>query len=90
MVRYEFDPVKDRSNLRKHGVSLTLAEHLDWDAALAWRDDRFEYGEIRYRALVPSGGNLFFVAFAERGTTWRIISLRRANQREVRHYVSRI
>ena len=89
MVRFEFDPAKDRSNVEKHGVSLALAERLDWDAALASEDDRFEYGEVRYRALAPLGQVLFFVAFVERAETWRIISLRRANQREVRHYAAR-
>ncbi len=26
----EFDPAKDYSNIAKHGVSLALAEQLDW------------------------------------------------------------
>ena len=43
----EFDPVKDKANLIKHGVSLALAGKLDWDAALVWLDDRFDYGESR-------------------------------------------
>lgn len=86
-MRIEFDPVKDASNQAKHGVSLALAEVLDWDAALVWVDDRFEYGELRMIALAPKTQTLYCVAFAERGEARRIISLRRANRREVKHYV---
>ncbi len=56
-MRIEFDPVKDASNVGKHGVSLALAEQLDWDSALAWEDDRFGYSEQKLIALAtPSKG----------------------------------
>ncbi len=62
-MKIDFDPEKDASNLAKHGVSLALAAELDWEAALVWVDDRFEYGESRLIALahVP-----------EFSTTWRL------------------
>lgn len=83
----EFDPLKDQSNLAKHGVSLAFASELDWDEALVWVDDRFEYGECRMIALAPRTGILYYVAFVDRGRVRRVISLRRANRREVKHYV---
>ena len=86
-MRIEFDPAKDAANQAKHGVSLALAVELDWDAALVWVDARFEYEELRVIALVPKTEILYYVAFVERGAARRIISLRRANRREVRHYV---
>jgi uncharacterized DUF497 family protein len=86
-MRIEFDPAKDALNQAKHGVSLSLAAELDWDSALVWSDDRFEYGELRLIALAPRSGILYYVAYVERGNARRIISLRRANRREVRHYV---
>ncbi len=86
-MRIEFDPSKDTSNQSKHGVSLALAVELDWEAALVWIDDRFEYGEARMIALAPKTGILYYVAFVDRGEARRIISLRRANRREVKHYV---
>ena len=89
-MRIEFDPAKDEANRAKHGVSLNLAAELDWDAALVWVDDRFEYGELRMVALAPRTQILYYVAFVERGFTRRIISLRRANRREVRSYVQSI
>ena len=86
-MHIDFDPEKDATNLSKHGVSLAAAARLDWDAALAWTDDRADYGEMRIVALAPIGDRLFFVVFVDRESSRRIISLRRANRREVNHYV---
>ena len=86
-MRFEFDAAKDRANQEKHGVSLVLAVELDWDAALVWIDGRFEYGETRMIALAPKTGILYYVAFVDRGEVRRVIGLRRANRREVKHYV---
>jgi uncharacterized DUF497 family protein len=86
-VGFESDPTKDQLNLDKHGVSLGLASDLDWDAALLWIDDRRESGETRILALAPWTSILYYVAFVDRGNVRRVISLRRANRREVRRYV---
>jgi uncharacterized protein len=86
-MRIEFDPGKDAANRLKHCVSLALAAELDWENALVWIDDRFAYNETRMIALAPKSGILYYVAFVDRGKMRRIISLRRANRREVKHYV---
>jgi len=52
-----------------------------------WIDERFEYSETRMIALAPKTKILYYVAFVDRGDVRRIISLRRANRREVNHYV---
>jgi uncharacterized DUF497 family protein len=89
-MRIEFDPAKDAANRAKHGVSLSTAADLDWEAALVWVDERFEYGEMRMVALVPRTQILYYVAFVDRGDVRRVISLRRANRREVNHYVANL
>ncbi len=86
-MRIEFDPTKDASNRLKHGVSLVMAAELDWDAAWVWVDERVDYNEMRMIALAPKTEILYCVAFVDRGDVRRIISLRRANRREVKHYV---
>jgi uncharacterized protein len=86
-MRIEFDPAKDTANQTKHGLSLSIARELDWEAALVWVDARFEYNETRMIALAPKTEILYYVAFVDRGDIRRIISLRRANRREVKHYV---
>jgi len=86
-MRIECDPAKDEANQAKHGLSLRVAVELDWEVALVWVDERFEYNEMRMIALAPNTGILYYVAFVDRGNVRRIISLRRANRREVKHYV---
>ena len=86
-MQIEFDPAKDAANQIKHGVSLAMASELDWEAALVWIDARFEYNETRMVALAPKTEILYCVAFVDRSGVRRIISLRRANRREVKHYV---
>ena len=66
---------------------MAAATELRWEAALVWIDYRADYGEVRMVALAPIGDTLYFVAFVDRESTRRIISLRRANRREVNHFV---
>ena len=75
-MQIQFDPAKDMANQAKHGESLSLAGELDWEAALVWVDERFEYGEARMIALAPQTGILYYVAFVDRGEVRRVISLR--------------
>lgn len=81
-----FDSAKDAANLAKHGVSLKLAANLEWDSAVTWPDLRRAYGESRQCGIAYIELRLFFVAFVDRGGERRIISLRKANPREVRRY----
>lgn len=53
---------------------------------LILKDTRWDYGEDRYRLLGIIEGRVFFVAYTIRGTVLRIISARKANQREVSEY----
>jgi hypothetical protein len=86
-MRLTYDPRKDAENLRRHGVSLQLAAELEWDSALVWIDSGFEYEELRMIALAPESNIVYYVAFVDRPDERRIISLRRATRREVKHYV---
>ena len=86
-MRIDFDPAKDRLNRIDHGLSLSFAKKLAWDEALVWLDDRFEYDELRMIGLVPEGNRLYYVAFIDREEVRRVISLRFAERREIKHYV---
>ena len=81
-----FDPAKDASNIEKHGVSLADMLEFEWDEAVTWTDQRHEYGEHRLIGLGYIGNRLFSVVFVDRGAERRIISLRKANPREVKRY----
>jgi uncharacterized protein len=86
-VRIDFDPTKDKLNVADHGLSLSFARELAWEEALVWVDERYEYNELRMIGLAPEGNRLYYVAFVDRGKTRRVISLRHAERREVKHYV---
>jgi hypothetical protein len=86
-VLIEFDPAKDKLNRAQHGLSLAFANKLAWDEALVWVDGRYEYDEIRMIGLAPEGDTLYYVAFVDRGEVRRVISLRYAERKEVKHYV---
>ncbi len=81
-MEYEFDPVKARANLKKHGMSFSDAERFDWDSAIIIIDDREDYGEDRFRTLGFIDEILCAMVFTERDDSVRIISLRRASRQE--------
>lgn len=83
-----YDPNKDRTNQDKHGISLAEAENIEWDTALEKLDDRNDYGEDRYKALGFIGNRLYCVVYVDREEGRRIISLRKANNREYNEYES--
>lgn len=80
------DSTKEDRNLAERGLSLDLAEHLDWTTALIWEDTRKDYGERRYCVLGFLGDRLHSVVFTPRSGKPRVISLRKANRREVKRY----
>ncbi len=65
---------------------MDLAEHLDWATALIWEDTRKDYGERRYCVLGFIAGRLHSAVFTPREGKPRVISLRKANRREVKRY----
>jgi hypothetical protein len=81
-MEVSYDHRKDASNQAKHGVSLALSVILEWETLLAMPDRRHDYGEPRQIGYLLMGERLYCVVFTDRGTTRRIISLRKANNRE--------
>jgi uncharacterized protein len=81
-----FDPSKDAANIAKHGVSLAAAESIEWATLWAKADDRAAYGEERMIGYAYIGERLYCVVYTDRGNTRRVISLRKANSREVKRY----
>lgn len=85
-MNYEFDPAKDERNLDKHGLSLAEAEGFDWETAVVDEDTRKPYAEPRFQASGWIDGRLHVMVFCLRSDTVRVISLRKANPREVKRY----
>jgi uncharacterized DUF497 family protein len=88
MMKITFDPKKDVLNFEKHGCSLAEAEKFEWETAITWHDDRHDYNEQRMIGLGYIGDRIFCVVFVDRNNSRRIISLRKANNKEVNRYAS--
>ena len=86
-MRIQFDAAKNAASIRDRGLSFERAVDFDWDSALVVEDRRRDdYGERRFRAMGHLDARLRVVVLVPRGVAIRIISLRRANRREVRWY----
>lgn len=85
-MEISFDPSKNERNLADRGLPFTLVEQLDWSSAIIEEDVRKNYGESRYLALGLIDGRLHALVFTPRAGKVQVISLRKANLREVRDY----
>ncbi len=87
-VDFEWDDDKNKSNLKKHGVSFEDAIPVFFDEhSISRMDTRKDYGEERYQIVGMSNIGVLMVAYTERhGTTMRIISARTPSKKEKRSY----
>lgn len=83
---YEWDEQKRAANKARHRVDFPVVVDFDWDNALVAPDDRRDYGEERFMSIGPIDGRLHVLIFTPRDAAVRVISLRKANKREVRQY----
>jgi uncharacterized protein len=85
-MKIEFDPANSEKNRRERGLPFELVEQFDWESAVFWQDTRFDYPETRYIALGPLGSRIHLVCVAPVLGGLRVISFRKANDREIRKY----
>lgn len=86
---FEWDQAKSDACFAERGFDFAYVLSAFIDAArLIHKDTRWDYGEDRYRLLGSIDGRVFFIVYTIRGTVLRIISTRKANQREVSDYES--
>lgn len=84
-VDFEFDPTKDSENLAKHRLSLGQFDGFDALPRVV-ADRRVEYGEARFRAFGRIGGVGHCLVYTFRGDRTRLISFRRAHDKEMARY----
>ena len=91
-MRYEWDHLKEKTNLRKHGVSFEDAKSaLECGLVVVFKEDN-DSGEERYVYLgmcKKLNVLVVVVAYPDEEIT-RIISARKANKKEIRVYEERI
>jgi len=94
-IRFEWDPGKAASNLRKHRVSFEIAMHAFLDPFAMAGQDRIEDGEQRWQTLGMVDGRVLLLAahtVREEGDieVIGIISARVAEPKERRRYEQEI
>ncbi len=86
-MQIEFDADKDAGNREKHGVSLAFGANVLADAdRLDLLDVRFDYAEERFVTYGMAEDRVWVCVSARRGEVHRIISVRKANERETQRY----
>jgi uncharacterized DUF497 family protein len=86
-VRFEWDAGKNEGNLKKHGVAFERAVLVFASRMVWWPDLRRDYGEPRWAGLGEVEGRVYVVIWTMRGPDlYRIISARKANDREEKTY----
>jgi len=85
-MRYTWDKTKSERNRRDRGLPFDRAQDIDLDASLVEEDDRRDYGEPRYVVYGFIAARLHVMCFTPLTDGIRVISLRKANLREVRYY----
>ncbi|WP_369987546.1 BrnT family toxin [Pseudomonas xanthosomatis] len=90
-MQFEWDEDKNRLNIRKHGLDFNHVPRMFQRPMLVLEDDRFIYDETRWIAMGWLDALVGVVVYTERqGDEIRIISARRATEREVMRYAQTI
>lgn len=86
MLDIEYDERKNASNIEKHGVSFPMAKLFAINSIIVTKDQRRYVNETRHVLIGRIMGRLHVMIFTLRNDRIRVISLRKANKREVTRY----
>ena len=86
----EFDDVKREITLFVRGLDMARANEVFALSHMDQLDDRKNYGETRMITFGYLDHLQVVLVWTYRGNTRRIISLRRANEREIKKYIERL
>lgn len=85
-MRIDYDPAKNGRNIRNRRLPFDRAAEFDFETALFHEDIRNSYPERRFVALGFLDARLHVLCFAYAPGGIRVISFRKANAREIKHY----
>ena len=89
-MKIEFDPAKRQATLDHRGLDMARAVEIFEGATLTIPDDRRDYGEPRFITIGRLNGRMVVTVWIPRGAARRIVSLRKANEREQALYGDRL
>lgn len=87
---FEWDENKNKNNQKKHGANFEDAEKVFLGKTVSFDDDRADYGERRWITMGPLEGRIMVIVHTQRNDINRIISMRKANDREQEIYKKRL
>ena len=85
----EFDAGKRAATLKLRGLGMARAGEVFAGATLTVEDDRRDYGEDRFITIGFLDGAMVVLVWTRRNDGYRIISMRKANERERALYTPR-
>ncbi|MGK5076274.1 BrnT family toxin [Janthinobacterium sp. ZB1P44] len=85
-MRITFDAVKREKTLRERGLDFARARVVFDGLAITLPDQRQDYGEPRFITAGWLDERLVVLVWTPRGRARRIISMRKANEREIDKY----
>ena len=85
-MRIEYDRGKRAETLALRGIDMAEAAQVFLGPCLTVEDGRFDYGEPRFLTVGFLRRRMVIVAWTPRGENRRIISMRKANAREIARY----
>lgn len=88
-MKYEWSSSKNTSNMKKHALNFEDVHLVFQGATITFMDGRKNYGKIRYITLGKLLGRVVVIAHTQREHAVRIISMRKANEKEQKIYQER-
>ena len=85
-----FDPAKRNATLAKRALDFADASMVFAGLTLDWRDERADYGEVRWITIGHLTGRMVVVVWTARGKGRHVISMRKANDREQARFRDRL
>lgn len=85
-MRLTFDPAKREKTLLERGLDFARANEVFEGVTVTMGDKRVEYGEPRFVTVGYLDARVVVVVWTPRGRVRRIISMRKANEREVAQF----
>ena len=87
-MKITFDAAKRDKNVEEKGLDFVNAGEVFEGATATVRDERKDYGETRFTTTGRLGGRIVVVVWTPRGNARKIISMRKANEREIKKYTA--
>ena len=90
MIEFEWDNQKNKTNIEKHHLPFELAKYVFEDKSfISFEDTKKDYNEVRFLGFGRLEEVLFCIFYTVRKKKIRLISFRKARQKELNKYLKK-